>query len=259
MHTITADTIGEGHEKVVKLIMGTDEFLDITTEDGELTFEYPTPVNIHINHPWKSPLSSPSLMFGQLSLDEYKEQMLTIKRLVDKPGAPAFSYLYSNLIFDFPKEHMFLVHDENKKLMRADWYRGNGRGDGTNQVQYVIDKLSASPTSRRAVISLFEPCGHPQMDDPPCLNHIQFMIRGGSLNMHALFRSNDMLSAWGGNAYALMHLQKYVLERVKTNIGDRFDGNEKLSMGSLETTSISAHVYFKRDQNELDKFRARWH
>lgn len=247
MYTITADTIAPAHEAVVRLIMGTGDFLDVMTEDKEQTFEYPEPVNIHIARPNKPPFSSPAFKFGNLALDEYKAQVLKPRPLVDRPGLPDFSYLYSNLIFDYPVGYVHKVLNDDKKLIRVDWGMGNGRGDGTNQIDYVVDKLESNSTSRRAVVSMFEPNGHPLQDDPPCLNHIQFMIRGDKLNCHALFRSNDMLSAWGGNAYALAGLQEHVAERVGVPVG------------WLETTSISAHIYFARDNHELQEFKKRWH
>jgi len=275
MLTIDVDTIAEGHEKVVRAIM-TGDFNDVTTEDKELTFEYPEPVNIHIRNPEKSPQASSALRFGEYSLGEYANQVLTPKPLVDKPGSPAFSYLYSNLIFDFPNGEPYKVWREkdqdgkeqrittslesnytggHAKFMRVDWMVGNGRGDGTNQINYVVKKLSDKPESRRAVVSLFEPEGHPAMDDPPCLNHIQFMIRNGHLNCHALFRSNDMLSAWGGNAYALSNLQRHVLDLVNRRITTN---TTPFEMGWLETTSISAHIYWKRDVKELEEFKRLW-
>lgn len=279
--TINATTIGEAHEKVVRLIM-TGDFNDLLTEDNEMTFEYPEPVNIHVSCPLMEPQSSPALKFGPLSLNEYRDQIMTPKPLVDKPGKPAFSYLYSNLIFDFPSGSPFKVWretDENgnerittttitgeknqdilgkvkTELMRVDWPVGNGRGDGLNQIGTIISKLSKNPSSRRAVVSLFEPRGHPAMDDPPCLNHIQFMIRNGELNCHALLRSNDMLSAWGGNTYAFSHLQKYVLDALNYNALK--SGADLFGIGWLETTSISAHIYWKRDGNDLDEFRKLW-
>ena len=247
MYTITADTIAEGHEKVVRLIMGTADFLDVTTEDKEETFEYPTPVNIHIDRPNKPPFASPAFRFGGQALEAYKEQILKPRPLVDRPGLPDFSYLYSNLIFDYPTGLCGSVLDESGKMLRMDWEGGNGRGNGANQIDYVIEKLTQNPTSRRAVVSLFHPIGHPVQEDPPCLNHIWFAIRSGHLNCHALFRSNDMLSAWGGNAYALAGLQEYVAERLNVPVG------------WLETTSLSAHIYFNRDDHELQEFKRRWH
>lgn len=226
----------------------TEDFHEISTEDNEHTFEHPEPVNIHINFPNHSPVASPALMFGEQSLDAYRTQILNPRQLKDHPNLPDFSYLYSNLIFDYPNGEMKQILDGNKKIIRVDWHYGNGRGSGINQIDYVVNKLSTNPTSRRAVVTLFEPFGHPMMDDPPCLNHIQFILRNGHLNCHALFRSNDMLSAWGGNAYALAGLQYYVCEMLPRGT----------KMGWLETTSISAHIYWKRDASELDSFRKRW-
>jgi len=246
MHTIIADNIATAHETVVKLIM-TSDCNDITTEDDELIFEFPEPINIHINHPNIPPFSSPAFKFGAKSLEIYAQQVVTPRPLVDKEGKPDFSYLYSNLIFDYPEGTPFKVYDKNNKLIRIDWPYGNGKGDGTNQIEYVVRKLTETPTTRRAVVNLFEPSGFEIIDEPPCLNHLAFFIRNNQLNMHALFRSNDMMSAWGSNAYALAILQKMVV--------DRLDGIE---FGWMETTSLSAHIYWKRDAEELKEFKKMW-
>lgn len=266
MYTIVTDTIADAHEKVVRLILQGRDFNDILTEDKEQTLEYPEPVNIHVNRPFQQPMTSPKLMFGQQAMDAYKDQVLRPRRLVDKPGKPDFSYLYSNLIWDFPGGDSSAVfdHAQPSKFLRMEWELGNGRKTGVNQIDYVVRKLTETPSSRRAVVSLFEPRGHEAMDDPPCLNHIQFLRRNGDLNMHALFRSNDMLSAWGANAYALAHLQEEVIARINSvivnSMGDKIlnykEMDERLvKWGWMETTSISAHIYFKRDHAEAEKFR----
>ena len=61
--------------------------------------------------------------------------------------------------------------------------------------------------------------------------------------MIVYFRSNDMLSAYGANVFALATLQK----RVAGELG--------IEIGWLETISASAHIYDLRDRDELDKFR----
>ena len=238
MYTIVSDTIAEAHEKVVKLIMAGKDFNDVLTEDNEQTFELPEPCNIHINTPFKEPMISKSLQFGKKSMDKYVEEILYIRPLT---GERDFSYLYSNLIFDYPKY-------DGMDDTGNDVWDGNGNGYGINQMQYAVRKILSDPATRRAVISLFNPQIYEETDDPPCLNHIQFMIRNNELNCHALFRSNDMLSAWGCNAYALAHLQKHMLDNLIYKYRD-------LELGYLETTSISAHIYFKRDQNQVDEFK----
>ncbi len=61
-----------------------------------------------------------------------------------------------------------------------------------------------------------------------------------------------MLSAWGQNAYGLAHLQQYIVDEI--NKGLSYKSGEKITIGWLETISISAHMYFKRDQLELMRF-----
>lgn len=272
MYTITADTIGDAHEKVVRLILQGKEFNDILTEDKEQTLEYPEPVNVHVNSPFKNPMTSPKLGFGPQSMAAYKDEILKPRPLIDNPGKPDFSYLYSNLIWDYPYGNfsefldggLYPKYGNHKRPERMMWNYGNGHGTGLNQIAYVVEKLVKTPTSRRAVVTLFVPMEHETMDDPPCLNHIQFLLRNGELNMHALFRSNDMLSAWGANAFALAHLQKEVLMSINASnvnkameekTGELVKTVELIQMGWMETTSISAHIYFKRDHSEAMKFK----
>jgi len=61
-----------------------------------------------------------------------------------------------------------------------------------------------------------------------------------------------MLSAWGQNAYGLAHMQKHILNAINEGRGNK--GEEPLALGWLETISVSAHMYFTRDQLELMKF-----
>ncbi|MDD1723968.1 MAG: hypothetical protein LUQ07_02430, partial [Methanospirillum sp.] len=84
------------------------------------------------------------------------------------------------------------------------------------------------------------------------LQIVQGLIdRNHTLNLVCLFRSNDMLSAWGQNAYGLAHLQKYICTRINEL---QSSDKPRISSGWLETVSVSAHMYFHRDQLELNLF-----
>lgn len=67
---------------------------------------------------------------------------------------------------------------------------------GVNQVQAVVDKLKADPSSRQAVLSIF---GAQDLVTPtrdvPCTCLIQFLLREGRLHAIAYMRSNDVI--WG--------------------------------------------------------------
>lgn len=56
-----------------------------------------------------------------------------------------------------------------------------------------------------------------------------------------------MLSAWGANAYGLAHLMKYVCDQI----------DQPITIGTLTTISSSAHIYWKRDKQELNEFKKR--
>lgn len=104
-----------------------------------------------------------------------------------------------------------------------------------DQIQQVIDKLAVEPDAASAVISLWDVEDH-EKGGSPCLNHIWFRIVDSKLSMTALFRSNDMFSAWVLNAMALRALQFSVYKELVRSGLD-------IGMGELITISQSAHIY----------------
>ena len=238
---ITVDTIAQGHERVVRDILLHGEELE--TEDGELTIEWPpnNPYVIHINHPLKQPMISESCMFGEKAMQQYVEQLLSLH----PPGPNSATYYYSNRLFDYPLLRCDL---ENPREDDPYYYIGNGNGDGFNQIYHsIIKRLSLSPKSRRAIAITWVPEMDVNSNEPPCLQLIQCFIRDQQLHMTCYFRSNDMLSAWGANTYGLAHLMKYVCDQI----------DQPITIGTLTTISSSAHIYWKRDKQELDEFKKR--
>ena len=104
-------------------------------------------------------------------------------------------------------------------------------GGTLDQVQAMINDLRASPNSRRAVASLWNPAIDPGTSNPPCLNLIQARLREGQLHMSAYFRSHDMYRAWAANAYGLRALQGLIADQLGVTAGE------------LSIHSLSAHVY----------------
>lgn len=238
---ITVDTISQGHERVVRDILLHGEELE--TENGELTIEWPPedPYVIHIKQPFKQPMFSEACRLKSQSLDGYVKQLLTLH----PPSSMSASYYYSNRLFDYP-----LLRCDLEEPWEDDpyYYIGDGNGDGLNQIYHsIIKRLSLSPKSRRAMAITWVPEMDVNKDEPPCLQLIQCFIRDQQLHMTCYFRSNDMLSAWGANAYGLAHLMKYVCDRI----------DQPITIGTLTTISSSAHIYWKRDKQELNEFKKR--
>lgn len=188
--------------------------IKVVTEDKEETFELPEPLNIHVATPMEEPRISPCNMFGTKSMEEYVNKLLT-----GETGD--FSYTYHDRIFKYPSF---------KKDTTID------------QIAGVMAHIIKEQTTRRAQAITWIPDIDIMSKNPPCLQRIQFLLRNSKLNMYVEFRSRDILSAMGANIYALTRLQQMVANRLGTKIGWYSD------------TSVSAHIYYKRDEYELKKY-----
>jgi thymidylate synthase len=65
-----------------------------------------------------------------------------------------------------------------------------------DQIQYVCETLKADPTSKRAVMSIWDPakdCRAGDSLDYPCTGYIQYKINNGKLDCFVTMRSNDLL------------------------------------------------------------------
>lgn len=91
-----------------------------------------------------------------------------------------------------------------------------------DQIQAVIHMLRKDPTTRRAVIAMWNPeldLGV-QKNDLPCNTHIYFNIRDGMLDMTVCCRSNDILwGAYGANAVHMSVLQEIIAAGVGVAVG----------------------------------------
>lgn len=115
-----------------------------------------------------------------------------------------------------------------------------------DQIQFVIDELKRSPSSRRAVMCIRtnEDIGS---EDPACMQHLQYFVRDGKLHCKVLFRSNDACKANFMNAFALIELQK------------RFADALGLEMGTYTHRANSFHCYandFKMLEGYVDRINA---
>jgi thymidylate synthase len=120
--------------------------------------------------------------------------------------------------------------------------------DGFDQVQYVIGKLVSNPSSRRAVVQLFD---HSDIQtgsaDVPCTCTLQFLVRAGSLHLITHMRSNDIHLGLPHDLFAFTMLQ----ELVASALG--------LPLGSYVHVAGSLHLYCK-DRPKAEAYLAEgWH
>ena len=270
MLLIRKRSIGEAHEEVIREIADRCKDNVRVTEDGEYTWDPEEPICIHIDEPFSEPMRSGASLFGEGFSELYQASLYTITpRRNDGTDAV---YTYGNRLRDYPMADIS-YEDGNpgfaRKMMDSLFrkmgyvpagtrgtitWRGDGNYGGIDQIQEsIIRRLIQNPESRRAIAITWFPERDVNADEPPCLQIVQAVIdEKNRLNLVCLFRSNDMLSAWGQNAYGLAHLQRYICTSI--NEGRRGKNGQEIVPGWLETISISAHMYFHRDQLELNIF-----
>jgi len=100
---------------------------------------------------------------------------------------------------------------------------------GRDQVQWVIDRLRADPSSRSATITTFQP--HTDTTYIPCVSMLDFWLAGGALELVVYAHSIDFGTKGYGNLIELAALQRHVADALGAPVG------------RLVMIVKSAHVY----------------
>jgi len=111
-----------------------------------------------------------------------------------------------------------------------------GGRDG-NQLDRVISLLRERPTSRRAVIRLFDAVDvQADQRDVPCTCTLQYLNRGGELDAVTYMRSNDVYWGLPHDVFCFTMLQEYIARILGVELG-----SYKHVVGSL-------HIYEEREK-----------
>lgn len=83
------------------------------------------------------------------------------------------------------------------------WWGHDPRTAASNtyvdQLRQVVRLLNEDATTRRAVMSLWDPASdYTSSKDIPCNNWLHFLARDGVLDLHVAIRSNDLIWGWSG-------------------------------------------------------------
>ncbi len=100
---------------------------------------------------------------------------------------------------------------------------------GRNQVDWLVERLQADPTTRSATITTFEPL----LDTTyiPCVSLLDFWLRDGELEQVVYAHSIDFGAKGYGNLVELAWLQEHIAGRLG------------VAAGRLDFLVKSAHVY----------------
>ncbi len=110
-----------------------------------------------------------------------------------------------------------------------------------DQLETVMNSLIAAPSTRQAVVCLWNPAVDLRyVKSPPCFTILQFFIRDSELHVLAYFRSHDFKNAHIHNISGVRELAKYVLEELKRRAPEKFTN---LKLGKLHFLVGSLHIY----------------
>lgn len=115
---------------------------------------------------------------------------------------------------------------DDGKVWRAAYgprlFRWNRYGTASvNQVAECLRLLKEDPSTRRAVMVIFDPTlDYVVSKDIPCNNWIQWLIRGGKLQMHVALRSNDAMWGFSGiNTFEWSYLHEMMAYWLDVGVG----------------------------------------
>ncbi len=100
-----------------------------------------------------------------------------------------------------------------------------------DQIQYVIDTLKKEPTSRRLVVTAWEPGNAETSKLPPCHYSFVFNVQGDRLNCHLTQRSGDIALGIPFNLACYATLTQMIAQ--ETGLG----------VGHFSHTIVDAHIY----------------
>lgn len=93
--------------------------------------------------------------------------------------------------------------------------------NGIDQVGNVIRQLRAKPSSRRAVIQLFDASDlEGEFASVPCTCTLQFLARDGRLNLFVSMRSNDAYVGLPHDVFAFTMLQEMIARSTDHELGE---------------------------------------
>jgi thymidylate synthase len=238
--------------------------IDLKVEEKSNIESYPFPLSGHYIYDNKSvfrawvKILDLIMRFGSLKFSEYEIPQKEFFNVVVTLGLYGNDYKLEKEFFEFIEKENFERHINEvlnpKKPEGVEYTYGErffAHRFGKNQINYLIEKLSKSPYSRRALVVSWDHEKDQNIGNPPCIIGVQGIITENFYNHTVIIRSNDMFKAWPVNFVAQIELAKFIVNEInKRAITD-------YKLGSVTSISISAHIYqtdFERAKEVIEKY-----
>ena len=113
-----------------------------------------------------------------------------------------------------------------------------------NQIENVINTLRERPTSRRAVIQLFDAkdiaSTHKEV---PCTTTMQFFIRQEKLHMQTTLRSNDAYKGLPHDVFCFTMLQEMISRSLEIELGEYHQHVGSMHAYTSDVTRIETYLH----------------
>ncbi len=114
---------------------------------------------------------------------------------------------------------------------------------GVNQFQNVIDGLKKKPSTKRAVIQIFDAADiAKRRTEIPCTCTLQFLKQGDALDLIVFMRSNDAYRGLPHDLFAFTLLQEYVARVVGLELGQYTHSVGSLHLYNDDTKSAQKYI-----------------
>ena len=238
--------------------------IDLKVEEKSNIESYPFPLSGHYIYDNKSvfrawvKILDLIMRFGSLKFSEYEIPQKEFFNVVVTLGLYGNDYKLEKEFFEFIEKENFDRHINEvlnpKKPEGVEYTYGErffAHRFGKNQINYLIEKLSKSPYSRRALVVSWDHEKDQNIGNPPCIIGVQGIITDNFYNHTVIIRSNDMFKAWPLNFVAQIELAKFIVSEINKR------ANTDYKIGSITSISISAHIYqtdFERAKEVIEKY-----
>jgi thymidylate synthase len=114
---------------------------------------------------------------------------------------------------------------------------------GQDQIKNVLDLLKKRPTSRRAVIQIFNAEDIVKHhEDIPCTCTLQFFIRDEKVHMYTSMRSNDAFLGLPHDIFAFTMIQEVIARLLKKELGYYYHAVSSLHIYEKHVVSIKQYL-----------------
>ena len=172
---------------------------------------------IEIENPFEEPRIHRAFPAGLEDLEVYRQEVLLgVHDEWIKPEEGKWEYTYHERLFNYT------VPEKQESI---------------NQINFIVEKLSRTPFSRRAQAVTWKCWMDPKFNDPPCLQRLWFRIFQEKLQLNVHLRSNDAFKAAFMNMFAFTELQRLIAKKINQKM------NKKIKVGKYVHIADSYHIY----------------